>query len=39
LRYVNDDRLGLGTYDYRDDCQEWDGVREICGPCTKFHCF
>lgn len=31
LRYVNDDRLGLGTYDYRDDCLEWDGVREICG--------
>jgi hypothetical protein len=31
LRYVNDDRKGLGTADYRDDVEEWDGKREICG--------
>ena len=31
LRYVNADRHGLGVADYRDDLQEWDGQREICG--------
>lgn len=29
LRYVNDNRTGLGSADYRDDVDEWDGKREI----------
>jgi hypothetical protein len=31
LRYVNDDRQGIGRADYREDVDEWDGLREICG--------
>jgi hypothetical protein len=31
FRYVNDDRQGLGLSNYRDDKDEWDGIREICG--------
>ncbi len=29
LRYVNEDRIGLGRADYRNDVDEWDGKREI----------
>ncbi len=35
LRYVNEDRKGLGRADYRDDIEEWDGEREICGTSTR----